>query len=354
MSETVRNDNDQASSRTSETRDEVSLTDSDEEGEPITLVPSSGGERLDKWLAGQMPERSRAEIQRWIAAGLVCVGGATQKPSYRVMPGDPVTVVVPAPEEYRVEPEPIPLTILYEDGDLLVVDKPAGMVVHPAAGHWHGTLVNAVLHHCPSLEGVGGVHRPGIVHRLDKDTSGVILVAKNDRAHRSLQAQFKARQVEKTYLALVHGVVSPGGGMVEAAISRDRRHRERMAVVPDGMGRPAVTRFEVLRAFGKVTLVACHPLTGRTHQVRVHLAYLGHPIVADTLYAGRRNPRAPDALAPSGAQGCGLKGKSQVACPRQFLHAERIRFRLPSTGEAVEFTAPLPADLQAVLEALEA
>jgi 23S rRNA pseudouridine1911/1915/1917 synthase len=296
----------------------------------LTLVVSEPGERLDRWLAAQLPVRSRAEIQRWIGEGRVTLGGKPQKASYRVGVGDTVEVRVPVPEDYGVEPEPIPLEIVYENGDLLVIDKPAGMVVHPAAGHWHGTLVNAVLYHCPDLEGVGGVHRPGIVHRLDKDTSGLIVVAKNDRAHRDLQAQFKGREVQKLYLALVYGLVSPPSGEIAAAIGRDVRQRKRMAIEPGG--RAAITRYETLGYYRKHTLLACHPLTGRTHQIRVHLAHIRHPIVGDSVYGGKRKPPAP--------------------CPRQFLHAHRIRFRLPGTGEEVEFTSPLPADLQEVLDAL--
>jgi 23S rRNA pseudouridine1911/1915/1917 synthase len=314
----------------------LSPTDSDGEDDRsdavtiLDLAVEESGERLDSWLAGQLPEHSRSEIRRWIDSGQVTIGGKPQKASYRVAGGDSVAVCVPLPEQYDVEAEPIPLEILYEDDNLLVIDKPAGMVVHPAAGHWHGTLVNAVLYHCPNLEGVGGVHRPGIVHRLDKDTSGLILVAKNDRAHRDLQSQFKGREVEKSYLALVYGLVSPSSGEISAAVGRDPNQRKRMAIVPGG--RPAVTRYETLGVCGKHTLLGCRPLTGRTHQIRVHLAHIGHPIVGDSVYGGRRKPPVP--------------------CPRQFLHAHRIRFRLPGTGEKVEFTSPLPADLQAVLDAL--
>jgi 23S rRNA pseudouridine1911/1915/1917 synthase len=296
----------------------------------LEAVAGESGERLDRWLAGQLPEHSRSEIQRWIGEGRITIGGKPQKASYRVAAGDSVVLSVPAPAEYEVEAEPVPLAIVYEDGDLLVIDKPAGMVVHPAAGHWHGTLVNAVLHHCPDLEGVGGVRRPGIVHRLDKDTSGLILVAKNGPAHRDLQSQFKGREVEKNYLALTYGHVSPSRGEIAAAVGRDVRQRKRMAIVPGG--RAAVTCYETLGNYGKHTLLTCRPLTGRTHQIRVHLAYIGHPIVGDSVYGGRRKPPVP--------------------CPRQFLHAHWIRFRLPSTGEQVEFTSPLPADLQAVLDAL--
>lgn len=298
--------------------------------EVLFLRATQDGERLDRWLAARLPQYSRSAIQRWIKAGLVTVRGRREKTSYRVEAGDEIFVRIPPPEDYSVAPEPLPLNILYEDADLLVIDKPAGMVVHPAAGNWHGTLVNAVLYHCPELEGVGGERRPGIVHRLDKDTSGLILVAKHDRAHQALQAQFKSRQVEKIYLALVHGRVVPAQGRIEAPIGRDPLHRKRMAVLPDG--RPAVTRYQVSEYYGDYTLLSCQPLTGRTHQIRVHLAYIKHPVVGDRVY--------------------GTRHRLPVPCPRQFLHAHRIRFRLPSTGQEVEFIAPLPPDLQTVLNAL--
>lgn len=325
---------------------EVSFDDLDdrlpEEVAVLTLAVAEGGERLDKWLAGQLPERSRSEIQRWIEAGLVTRGTRALKASYRVADGDRITVEAPALDDYEVAPEAIPLDVVYEDADLLVVNKAAGMVVHPAVGNWHGTLVNAILYRCPDLEGVGGLHRPGIVHRLDKDTSGLILVAKNDRTHRILQTQFQAREVKKNYLALAYGRVTPASFMVDAAIGRDTRDRKRMAILPAGQGRAAVTRFEVRGYYdnrsagrsapGDFTLMGCQPFTGRTHQIRVHLAYIRHPIVGDATYGGKRKPSLP--------------------CPRQFLHAERIRFRLPATGEDIEFTAPLPEDLQHVLDGL--
>lgn len=306
----------------------------------LAFVAEATGERLDKWLAGQLPDRSRAEVQRWIEAGLVTAAGRILRASHRLSAGEAIEVVVPPPADYRVEPEPIPLDIRYEDGDLLVINKPAGLVVHPAAGNWHGTLVNAVLHHAPDLAGVGGAHRPGIVHRLDKDTSGLIIVAKNDAAHRSLQQQFRDREVEKHYLALVYGALKSERGEINAAIGRDLRDRKRMAVVTATVGRSALTRYETVAVYRlsasaeRLTLLDCRPLTGRTHQIRVHLAHVHHPIVGDVLYGPRR--RLP------------------FACPRQFLHAARLRFRLPSTGELLEFTAPLPDDLQGILDRLAA
>jgi 23S rRNA pseudouridine1911/1915/1917 synthase len=277
-------------------------------------------------------------VQRWIDAGRVTRGVKVLKASYRVAAGDVVALLIPPVATYEVEPEAIPLAILYEDADLIVIDKPAGMVVHPAPGNWHGTLVNAILHHCPNLAGVGGAQRPGIVHRLDKDTSGVIVVAKNDTAHRALQAQFRNRQVQKTYWVLVYGQLASAQGEINAAIGRDRIDRKRMAVAPLSQGRAAVTRYTVLNVFPlrssreKLSLLACQPLTGRTHQIRVHLAHIHHPIVGDELYGVARRP--------------------PLACPRQFLHAHELRFQLPSTGEPIHCVAPLPADLQRVLDGL--
>ncbi len=307
--------------------------DEGEDEATLQLTAETGGARLDRWLADQLPERSRAEVQRWIEAGLVRRGdGRPLKASYRLAAGETVTAQIPARVAYHAAPEDIPLDIVYEDQDLLVIDKPAGMVVHPAAGNWHGTLVNAVLYHAPELEGVGGTGRPGIVHRLDKDTSGLIVVAKNDRAQRKLQGQFKGRVVQKTYQALVFGQVAQRHGEIQAPIGRDPRQRKRMAVVAANMGRYAVTQYDVRAYYGTFTLLDCRPLTGRTHQIRVHLAFIGHPILGDAVYGGRRHPT--------------------VQITRQFLHAARLRFRLPATGKEVEFTSPLPADLQAVLDQL--
>lgn len=295
----------------------------------ISLVFEHGGERLDKAITSALPELSRTQVQRLIKGAYVTVGGSVAKASYRLEPGDHVVVRVPPPEPSQVRPEAIPLDILYEDADVLVINKPAGMVVHPAHGHASGTLVNAILAHCPELEGVGGEQRPGIVHRLDKDTSGLIIVAKNDRAQRDLQRQFKARLVSKRYLALVEGRPVPDQGLIEAPIGRDRAHRQRMAVVRGG--RDAVTRYRVVETFTDYTLVEAEPVTGRTHQVRLHLAFLGHPVVGDRVY-GRR--------------------KQRLEIGRQFLHAARLTLTLPGTGERVTFTAPLPPELEVVLAEL--
>ncbi len=290
------------------------------------------GERLDKWLAKKWKDRSRTEIQRWIKEGLVRVNGRSTKPGYKLEEGDVIEVDVPAPQKYEgIKPEPLPLPILYQDDDIVVIDKPAGKVVHPAPGHAEGTLVNALLYHIPDLQGIGGIERPGIVHRLDKDTSGLLLVAKNDQAHRELQRQFKNREVEKMYLALVEGQVHPRVGRIEVPIARDKQHRKRMA--PSKEGREAITEYRVLEYLEDFTFLEVRPLTGRTHQIRVHLAYIGHPIVGDTVY-GRRKQRLKPFL------------------KRHFLHAHRLRFRHPRTGTPMEFTSPLPPDLQAVINYL--
>lgn len=296
---------------------------------------AQGGERLDKALTAAFPQLSRTQVQRLIEAGQITLDGRPVKASYKPAPGDLIVVRVPPPAPAAVAAEEIPLAIVYEDDDLLVVDKPAGMVVHPAtSGHMTGTLVNAVLAHVPLLEGIGGERRPGIVHRLDKGTSGLIAVAKHDRAMRALQAQFKARQVHKLYLALVDGAVEPARGRIEIPIDRDPRQRQRMAAVAGG--RPAVTLYRTLETFGGghvYTLLACEPRTGRTHQIRVHLAALGTPIVGDVTYRRHKTPLDLD---------------------RPFLHAHRLGFRHPSTGEPLEFEAPLPHELEEVLAGLRA
>lgn len=296
------------------------------------LINHESTERLDRWLAAQLGDQSRTSVQRWIENGLVMVNGRPARASLRLAPGDHIAFSPPQPEPSALAAEAIPLDILYEDEDLLVIDKPAGLVVHPAPGHPAGTLVNAILHHCPDLQGVGGVQRPGIVHRLDKQTSGLLLVAKNDRSHRYLQAQFKDRTVAKTYLALVSGHLAPAQGRIDAPIGRHPRHRQRMAVLSQG-GREAVTDYEVLAVYSDATLVAAHPRTGRTHQIRLHFASLGHPIVGDQVYGPRRD---------------------RFGLARHFLHAHRLCFRRPRDEALLEFTSPLPSDLQAALDRLAA
>ncbi|MFN8496783.1 MAG: RluA family pseudouridine synthase [Anaerolineae bacterium] len=300
------------------------------ESAELSVAPGAVGERLDKYLADARPDLSRSLIQRLIKDGDILVNGRPARASQRVAAGDSVSLRIPPPQPLAAVPAPqIPVDILYQDADLLVINKPAGLVVHPAHGHSDDTLVNALLAHVPDLAGIGGVQRPGIVHRLDKDTSGLLLVAKNDHAHHALQAQFKGRRVDKVYLALVEGRLATPRGRIDAPIGRDGRERKKMAVVPDG--RPAQTEFRVLETLADTTLVEAHLLTGRTHQARLHFASIGHPIVGDTVY-GRRKARA----------GVG----------RQLLHAYRLAFDLPTTGERVEITAPLPDDFRQALAAL--
>jgi len=299
------------------------------EGQEIAFTADKGGERLDKVIPARVPDISRAVAQRLIKTGEITVNGRPSKPSYRVQAGDEVFVRIPAETPEQVLPEDIPLDVIYEDAALLVVNKPAGLVVHPAYGHTSGTLVNAVLAHCPQVADVGGPDRAGIVHRLDKDTSGLILIAKDEVTRAALQRQFKHRQVAKTYLALVEGPVQPREGIIEAPVGRSKRQRKKMAVVRSG--REARTMYRATEYFPDHTLLEVRPHSGRTHQVRVHLAWLGYPIVGDVVY-GRRRQRL-------------LRG-------RHFLHAARLRFTHPATGEEVEFKAPLPPELAAVLERL--
>jgi 23S rRNA pseudouridine1911/1915/1917 synthase len=270
-------------------------------------------------------------VQNLIERGAVLVGDHPQKPRHALRTGERVTVTVPDPEPLALTPEPIPLDILYEDEDLLVLNKPAGLVVHPGAGRATGTLVHALLAHCRDLPGIGGVERPGIVHRLDRETSGVMVVAKSETAHASLSAQFKNRVVRKRYLALVHGAVRQEAGRIEAAIGRREDDRKRMGVRARG-GREARTAYRVLRRLPDMTLVEASLETGRTHQIRVHLAHIGHPVIGDAVYAGRRGRQ----FAASG----GLRPR------RQMLHAWRLGFRHPRTDAWLEFTAPVPGDLR--------
>ena len=295
-----------------------------------TLSVSEPGSRLDRYVSDHLPELSRAAVQRLIDDGQILVDGIPRKASYKVQVGEAISVHVPPSKPATPLAEKIPLDILYEDDDLIVVNKSAGMVVHPAAGHSEGTLVNAILAHCPNLN-VGGVERPGIVHRLDSETSGIIVVAKNDVAMRDLQVQFKSRHVHKTYLALVDGTVKPPRGKIDAPIGRDPKHRQKMAVVTQGKTRASVTVYRTIAHLGAYTLIEAQPQTGRTHQIRVHLAFLGFPVVADSIYG---------------------KKKNTLGLTRQFLHARKIAFTLPRTQREVSFVAPLPGDLKKVLKDL--
>jgi len=289
-------------------------------------------ERLDKFLVGQLQEFSRSRIQGLILDGFVDVNGRpAKKAGQTVESGSSVTVRVPPVVSTDLAAEDIPLDIVFENEDLIVVNKPAGMVVHPAAGHSSGTLVNAVLGYEPDIEGIGGEERPGVVHRLDKETSGLILLAKNERAHRWLQDQFRLRKVEKIYMALVDGKPPTPSGRVEAHIGRDPSHRKRMAIVPESRGREAISEYKTLESFREHTLLEFHPLTGRTHQIRLHCAFLGCPIVGDEVY-GRK--------------------KSSVEITRHFLHAYRLKIILPGEKEARLFEAPLPEELERVLVSL--
>ncbi|MBF6600342.1 MAG: RluA family pseudouridine synthase [Dehalococcoidia bacterium] len=295
---------------------------------PLTteFVADASAERLDVFVARRLPELTRSRVRRLIDGGHVRVDGAGAKPGLRLNAGQRVTVELPPPVPAAAQPEPIPLDVIFEDADLIVINKPAGMTVHPAPGHTAATLVNAVLAHSDDLSGVGGVIRPGIVHRLDRDTSGIIVVAKNDATHNALAGQLKERQVEKTYVALVEGTPQPPAGTIDAPIARDPRNRQRMAIVEGG--REAVTAYTLIERSRGVSLVEARPKTGRTHQIRVHLAAIGHPIVGDRVY-----------------------GHASALVARQFLHARRIAFTHPRTGERVEFEAPLPEDLRRTLEA---
>jgi 23S rRNA pseudouridine1911/1915/1917 synthase len=289
-------------------------------------------ERLDKFLVGRLQEFSRSRIQGLISGGFVEVNGrAAKKAGQTLESGFQVTVRVPPAAPTDLVAEDIPLDIVFENEDLVVVNKPAGMVVHPAAGHPSGTLVNAMLGYDPEIEGIGGEERPGVVHRLDKETSGLILLAKNERAHRWLQDQFRLRKVDKTYLALVDGKPPTPTGRVEAHIGRDPSHRKRMAIVPESRGRAAISEYKTRESFRNHTLLEFHPLTGRTHQIRLHCAFLGCPIVGDAVY-GRK--------------------KSSVEINRHFLHAYRLKIILPGEKEARVFEAPLPEELASILNAL--
>jgi len=305
------------------------------------------GKRIDAYLSSRYPDFSRSVIQKVIDAGAVLINGLTTKASYKVREGDVIRVWLPELADDAPVPEDIPLEIVFEDAWFTVVNKPPGLVTHPAKGNWTGTLVNALQFHFDTLSTVGGANRPGIVHRLDRDTSGLLIVAKEDRAHKELARQFEARTIRKEYLALVYGTPSRDSDFIERPIGMHPTSREKMAIraVEDG-GKEAATFYEVLERFRGFALVRCKPRTGRTHQIRVHLAHIGHPILADKAYSGRaaltlgdlHGPEHPDA--------------GRVLLARQALHAHALDLQHPVTGEPAHFSAPLTDDIAAVLAAL--
>lgn len=289
------------------------------------------GSRIDKFLAEQFEEWSRTQIQLWIKDELVLVNGAPVKANYKIAESDEVVLKVPPQKELEVEAEYIPLNVVYEDKDVIVVNKQRGMVVHPAPGHYSGTLVNALLHHCKDLSGINGVLRPGIVHRIDKDTSGLIMAAKNDLAHESLADQLKEHSVHRIYVALVHGVIPHDIGTIEAPIGRDPHDRKKMTVT-DKNSKHAITHFVVKERFNGYSLVECKLETGRTHQIRVHMQYIDHPLVGDPLYGARKS----------------------LEIDGQALHAKTLGFKHPRTGEYLEFDSELPEDMVKLIEELRA
>ncbi|PWC53024.1 RluA family pseudouridine synthase [Azospirillum sp. TSO22-1] len=322
----------------------------------VAVPDTAAGERLDKILAAHIDGLSRSRAQALLEQGHVRFEGRTiADPSQRVKPGQTFDVFIPEAEPAIPEAQDIPLQVVYEDEDVLVLDKPAGLVVHPAAGNPDNTLVNALLAHCgDSLSGIGGVKRPGIVHRLDKDTSGLMVVAKNDRAHHALTEQFSGRSLSRTYQALVWGVPSPARGRIEGNIGRDPHDRKKMAVVAGG--KPAATRYTVLKAFHNgAALVECTLETGRTHQIRVHMTHIGHPLVGDPLYGRGRSTR-PGKSNRGGSKTAPLPEPLRgalVGFPRQALHAVGLTFAHPRTGERLSFSTDLPGDLQALIRTLE-
>ena len=291
------------------------------------IIAPAGSDRLDRFLADRERELTRSRIHSLINEGWVQVNGAPARPSQKVRPGDRVALTVPPVREWDLTPQDIPVAVVYQDAELVVIDKPAGLSVHPGPGHPDGTLVNALLARCPDIQGIGGVHRPGIVHRLDKDTSGLMVVAKTEKAHLNLSEQIKARQVHKGYLALTVGVPPLDSGVIDAPIARDPRHRQRMAVVAGG--RESRTRYKVVQRLNGYALVELVLETGRTHQIRVHLDYLGYPLYGDVVY-GRRSPDLS----------------------RHFLHANVLGFHHPTKGEWAEFHSDLPPELASVLAGL--
>ncbi|KMZ40223.1 MULTISPECIES: RluA family pseudouridine synthase [Bacillales] len=294
-----------------------------------TVDPADKNERIDKFITLQNEDWSRSQVQAWVKEGRVTVNGEPIKNNYKLQAEDEVTLRVPPPKEMAIQPEEMSLDIVYEDSDVVVVNKPRGLVVHPAPGHYSGTLVNGLLAHCKDLSGINGVLRPGIVHRIDKDTSGLLMVAKNDKAHMGLAEQLKAHTVNRKYVALVHGVIPHEMGTIEAPIGRDPKNRQQMAVVFEN-SKPAVTHFIVLERFKEYTLVELKLETGRTHQIRVHMKYIDYPLAGDPKYGP----------------------KNTLELDGQALHAKTLGFIHPRTGEQLEFEAPMPKEMLDVIEVL--
>lgn len=299
------------------------------EQERLIIAEKQAGQRADVGLA-LLLDITRSNMQRLLEDGRAVKGAKVLKANYKLRAGDEIVVTLPEPQPLDAQPENIPLDIIYEDEDVIVVNKARGMVVHPAAGNYSGTLVNALLYHCKNLSGINGVIRPGIVHRLDKDTSGIMICAKNDEAHLSLSQQIQAKTARRTYLAVVRGNIKTDSGTIETQIARDKVDRKKMAVVKEN-GREAITDYEVVERFGKYTLVRCKLRTGRTHQIRVHMEYLGYPLVGDPKYSPMKTPFA-------------IKG--------QALHSQTLEFTHPRTGERMRFEAPLPEDMQKIITRL--
>ncbi len=320
------------------------LFEKQEEGKPFSILVTtkSAGRRLDQFLSETNLKLSRSQAKNLIQKHLIFLNQKPAKPSAHVKTEDIVSGTLPRPELLSVEPEPLPIITLYEDSSIIVVDKPSGMVVHPAYGNPSGTLVNALLYHCKDLAGINGVLRPGIVHRLDKDTSGVMVVAKDDEAYHHLAKQFKNRTVKKVYWAIVYGRIVRDEGLIDSEIGRHPSERKRMST-RTRRGRPAITRWRKVEEFESAALLEIFPQTGRTHQIRVHLSSVGHPILGDPLY-GRRG--RPGAIHDPALRECVKR------LNRQALHAQRLEFNHPRTGERVEFVSPMPRDINEVLECL--
>jgi 23S rRNA pseudouridine1911/1915/1917 synthase len=310
----------------------------------FTVNAADEGKRLDFLVAANLPDCSRSLVAELIREGKICVSGGLKKAGYRVKDGDSIDILIPPPVLPSYLPESIPLQILYEDAAIVVIDKQPGLVVHPAPGHANGTLVNALLHHCPGIEGIGGEVRPGIVHRLDRDTSGTMVIAKNPIAMKHLVDQFKTRSVQKDYLALVHGLVKQLSGSITFPIGRDTLDRKRMSI-RSRKTRTAETEWWIKERLDHATLLKVRIHTGRTHQIRVHCAAVEHPIIGDPVYGGRRNSRHIEGFSP-------LVNALIKAAGRQLLHAWRLQFIHPISGVSVQFESPLPSDMAAVIDAL--